>query len=102
MIEFWDIIIQLTSPFVICLSAFPLAQRFFFKSKEQKLGDKLVASFIMGLTILMLLPYSVGIIVGYGFRITSWVIYFVSIFSISVNIKTFIREAKILLKKAKD
>ena len=96
-----DLIVEITIPFILCLSAYPLAQRFFFKSKEQKLGDKLVASFIVGLAIVMLLPYSVGIIFSSGFRTMSWIIYIASVLSLSINIKTFIRETRAVLEKAK-
>ena len=97
-----DLVVATTAPFVLCLSAYPLAQRFFFRSKERNLGEKLIASLIIGLAFLMLLPYGVGIILGYGVRITSWMTFFAGIFSIGVNIKTFIREARILLTKAKN
>jgi len=102
MIKLWDIVIQLTSPIIICFSAYPVVQRFFLKSKEYKSGEKLIASFIIGLMILMLLPYSVGIILGTGFRKTAWLIYFISVFSLVLNIKIWIKGIKTLLNKTRN
>jgi hypothetical protein len=92
-----DIVVEITAPFVICLLAYPLARRI-FESKEQNFGNTLITSFVFSLMFIMLLPYSIGIIFNGGFRITSWVIYLIGIFSIILNIKTFIGQAKISLK----
>ena len=95
-----DLLVEITAPFVLCFLAYPLAHRV-FRSKEQNSGEVLVASFILSFLLIILLPYGVGVIIGGGFALTSWVIYLLGIFSITFSIKWFFKDIQISLKKVR-
>lgn len=95
---FLDFIIKISIPFILCFSAYPLTQRFF---ACEEVGEKIVVSFIFGLTIIILLPYSVGIIFGKYFKVISWVIYIIGVLSLVVVIKTFSQKIYALFNKPK-
>ena len=85
---------MISVPFILCFSAYPLAKRF-HKFKESALGERIIISFVFSLAIIILPLYAVGILVGYGFRIVSWMIYVILMVFMGINVVASFRQISV-------
>jgi len=84
--SWFDVLIMVTAPFVLCFSAFPILERFSI-FRILAYNDKFLASMIVGLATILFPLYFVGIIVGNFFTETSIILFSAGLILISTKLK---------------
>jgi hypothetical protein len=95
-----DTLVELISPIILCFAAYLLARRF-FKPSQNGLGITLIVSFVFGFFFILLVPYTISLIFNAGFRLSSWIIFFLGTCFVVVNIKYLIEDSRSVFNKIK-